>query len=191
LADVTDSVRERVRTLINQRETPNNFPMLFEGDSEVKTQITQIDESTNIERLRSLGALNDDEHAVLAELEREIAGLKLLDVPKQIERRRREITDLQNLILAVQRTSQELGDASLTEANELINNVRLCREELGRSGVDQFKSEQFSAVGSQAWRNFIIACKSPRGCGGQARYGLSKRRGPLSFVPADPAQRCN
>jgi len=159
LADVTDLVRERVHTLINQRKTPNSFPMLFEGDSEVKTQLTHIDENTSIERLRSLGALNDDERAVLTELERQIAGLRLLDVPKQIERRGREITDLRNLIIAVQRTNQLLGDTSLTEANELINNVRLCREELGRSGVDQFKSEQLSAVGSQAWRNFIIAAK--------------------------------
>ncbi len=88
LADLTDLVRERVRILIERHEEPHNFQAFFEGESQVKNQVANLDAQTNLGALGKLGKLTLEEQATSAALEREIAELKLLDISKQVEKRR-------------------------------------------------------------------------------------------------------
>jgi hypothetical protein len=159
LADLTDLVRERVRILTERHEEPHNFQAFFDGDSQVKNQVANLDAQTNLDALGKLGKLTPEEKTTSAALEREIAELKLLNISKQIEKRRREITDIGNLIQAMQRAQTELGESAEAEVTNLINKVRTCREAVERSGVNQFEFEPFSQIGTDAWRQFVISAK--------------------------------
>jgi recombinational DNA repair ATPase RecF len=159
VADLTDLVRERVRILIERNEEPHNFHAFFEGESQVKNQVANLDAQTNLDALSKLGKLTPEEKTTSVALEREIAELKLLNVNKQIEKRRQEIRDLDNLIQAIQKAQIDLGGAVEAEITDLINKTRTCRETVENSGVNQFKFEPFSQIGTDAWRRFVISAR--------------------------------
>jgi len=160
LADLTDLVRERVRILIERHEEPHNFQAFFEGESQVKNQVANLDAQTNLGALGKLGKLTLEEQATSAALEREIAELKLLDISKQVEKRRQEIRDIANLIQAIQKAQTELGESVVAEVADLINKRRACREAVERSGVNQFEFGPFSQIGTDAWRQFLISARA-------------------------------
>jgi DNA repair exonuclease SbcCD ATPase subunit len=160
LAEVTDEVRARIRVLIDQREVPHNFQAYFEGDSTVKNLIATLDARTELDPLRKLAELSSKEMETIDSLEKEIAGLRLLNVPKQIEKRRREIRDLNNLVRAIEQAQADLGDSVVIEINALIDEVRGRREEAESSGVSQFQFESFTQIGSSSWRQFLSSAKA-------------------------------
>ncbi len=159
LAEATDIVREKIRIMIERCEESHNFQAFFAGDSQAKNQLANLDAQTNLDALEGLARLTLEEKATSAALEREIAGLKLLDVSKQVEKRRQEIRDLGNLILALQRAQGELGEPTGAEVSNLISKQHSCREDVERSGVNQFEFQPFSQIGTDAWRQFVTAAK--------------------------------
>jgi recombinational DNA repair ATPase RecF len=182
LAELTDLVRENVRILIEKCEESHNFQAFFDGDSQVKNQLANLDAQTNVVALEKLAQLTPEEKTTSAALEREIAELKLLNITKQVEKRRQEIRDLGNLIQALQRAQVELGEPVVAEVTDLINKLRGCREAAERSGVNQFEFEPFSKIGTDAWRQFVTAAK--------ALADSEGNRGAAYPRPGDPCLLC-
>jgi len=160
LADLTDLVRDRVRILIERHEEPNSFQAFFDGESQVKNQVANLDAYANLDALGKIAKLTPEEKTAAAALEKETAELKLLDVSKQAEKRRQEIRDIRNLILAMQTAQTELGESVAAEVADLINKRRICREAVERSGAKQFEFEPFSQIGTDTWRQFLISAKA-------------------------------
>jgi energy-coupling factor transporter ATP-binding protein EcfA2 len=160
LAEITDLVRGRVRRIIEHREVLPDFVSLFEGSSEVTEHISTLSARTNVAALETLATLTEEQQASVGILEREIAQIKLQDVPKQIEKRRREIGDLSNLIDSILRAHSALGDEALFEATKLIEEAQLRSAELVVSGTDEFRSDAFRGIGTEAWSEFVNAAKA-------------------------------
>jgi ABC-type Mn2+/Zn2+ transport system ATPase subunit len=159
LAEGTDLVRENIRILIEKCEESHNFQAFFDGDSQAKNHLANLDAQTDLDALEKLAQLTPEEKTTCAALEREIAELKLLNISKQVEKRRQEIRDLGNLIQALQRAQAELGESVVAEVFDLINKLRSCREAMERSGINQFEFQPFSQIGTDAWRQFVTAAK--------------------------------
>jgi recombinational DNA repair ATPase RecF len=160
LADATDLVRDQVRISIDRFEQPHNFQAFFDGESQIKTRVASLIAQTDLNALGKLAQLTADDKTTIDTLEREIAELKLLNVSKQVEKRRQEIRDIDGLIQAIQKAQIELGEMVADEVTALIDKMRGCREDVERSGVNQFEFEPFSQIGSQVWRQFVTAAKA-------------------------------
>jgi hypothetical protein len=160
LADVTDEVRERIRAMIAKRDAPHSFLFLFEGESKVKGQVAELLALSHLEQLRKLAELSVEEEKEIGHLEKSIAELRLLNIPKQIEKRSREIRDLESLIEAISRAQASLGDTAETATTTLINEIRDRRAKAESLGVDQFRFQAFTQVGSTIWREFLTAAKA-------------------------------
>ena len=160
LAEATDLVRGRVRKLIEHREFGPDFASLFEGNSEVTRHITNLNARTDLPVLESLATLTEVQQARVRTLEREIAQIKLQDVPKQIEKRQHEIRDLANLINSILRSQAVLGDEGLLESTKLIEEVQRRSGEFATSGTDEFRSDNLRGVGTEAWSEFVSAAKA-------------------------------
>jgi hypothetical protein len=182
LADLTDQVRDQIRALIEARDTEHNFHLFFEGESAVKNLITKLDVQTDVEQLARLSELTAEDKATIDNLERHVAELKLLNVAKQIEKRRQEIRDLDNLINAIQKAQTALGDSAVAETSALTSEVRARREEAESSGVNQFRFERFTQVGSEVWREFVASAK--------ALANAEGRRGEPYPAPGDHCLLC-
>jgi recombinational DNA repair ATPase RecF len=160
LAEVTDQVRRRIRVLINEKERPHNLEVSFEGSSDIKTVVANLDLQTNFDGLEELSKLSPTEEVDATVLETEIAKLKLMDVPKHIEKRQREIGDIQNLLSLVERAREALGERAESTLNQIIDSVRLSRTELAESGASQFLFDPFTQIGSPVWLGFLFAAKA-------------------------------
>jgi len=159
LAEVTDEVRERLRTLIDSRDLDHNFGPLFEGESIVNRQIGSLGAEIDLASLQKMGDLTAEERSLIEKLETEIVELKSQDIAKLLEKCRREISDLNNLVHAISRAESALDQLAVVEVTRLLTEVRSRQEELERSGVDQFRFDAFTQVGSDAWREFVVAAK--------------------------------
>lgn len=160
LADVTDGVRERIRQRISECEKPHTFLACFEGNSETKTFVASLDSHTKLEALERLAGLSNEETAKAADLEREIAELKLLDVAKQIEKRTQEINDIDNLLTSLAKVTQSLNEAVEGDIRRLIEKVTMQRREVSESGIHQFRHDSLTQIGSETWLQFLHAAKS-------------------------------
>ena len=101
---MTDQVRAKVRRLIEEKEVAPLFVMLFQGTSEVSNLLTNLGVHTDLDALEQLSKLTVDEEKDAERLDQEIAELKLTHIPKEIEKRRREIRDIEGLIESLQKS---------------------------------------------------------------------------------------
>jgi hypothetical protein len=159
LAEVTDLVRERIRTAIDEYDKAQDFHLLFDGESQVRQIVLSLGPMTNLQSLESLAKLSEDEKSLLVGLERKIAELRLLDIPKQIAKRRQEIDDIENLKKALIASRSALSDSAKAEIATLIERVNRAGVEVEKSGVNQFTSDAFIHVGTTEWIEFLASAK--------------------------------
>lgn len=182
LADATDKVRTLTKALADEREKPHNLLPYFEGDSEVRDIVSNLGPGTDLSKLQSLSALSETEEQNLADLEKEIARLRLLDVPKQIARRRQELNDLESLIKSIKLAHGALDDPVVSQAEALVTVLHTRRDDVERLGVSQFASEQFTKIGSPEWLQFLNSA--------QTLAESEKAGGPAYPTPGDLCLFC-
>jgi hypothetical protein len=160
LADATDQIRNRLRQVAERYDSENNFQHFFDGVSEVSKHIVNLGANTDLRILKNLAVLSAEEEARISDLEREIAGLKLLNVKTQTDKLRQEKNDLTNFIDSIERAQEALSDTATEEVRALVNEVGTQTIEVERSGANQFTFEHFTQIGSAAWLEFLTVAKA-------------------------------
>jgi energy-coupling factor transporter ATP-binding protein EcfA2 len=160
LAEATDSVRERLRRLIELKSAAHNFGPFFPGDSFVSREITSLNATSNIAGLEKAAAVSAEDEKLMVELEQRIALLKSRNVPQRISTLRLEVKDLQRLLTQVDATAAAIGTEAEGEVRSLVEDLAARRQEAERVGSDQFKFAQFTQVGTDVWREFVGSAKA-------------------------------
>jgi ABC-type oligopeptide transport system ATPase subunit len=160
LAEVTDVVRERLRKLAETKATPHQFSRSFSGESAVSKFIAGLSGSTDPAALTKLASLFETEETRAKELDHEIAKLKSQDVSKRIAILKQEGRDLEHLLDQMMATRTGVSNEAEVEVRHLLDLLKQAQEEVESSGAGQFKSERFTQVGTDAWRNFVQAARS-------------------------------
>lgn len=156
----TDKVRAIANARIAAAKEPHTFSRLFaDAETTVAAEIAGLGASSNLSRISALAEVSQDDVARIAVLEREIAQLKLLDVPKAVQAVQAQLSSMRTLRSTLNRVSTELGDARIDELNELLKERTHRREQAVRAGVDQFSIEGLREIGSPAWNEFLHAAK--------------------------------
>lgn len=157
----TDPIRSALKQQIDALEnSPNNFLPFFDSESVVSRAMNSLCADTNIEGLRTLAQLSDDETTAIKKLDQEIAGLKITDSKTRLSKLRRESNDLQDLIAAVDRADASLGAEKERQVATLISNLQARLRESTESSTEHLKSDFFTHVGSAIWREFLRAAKA-------------------------------
>jgi len=81
-------------------------------------------------------------------------------VPKQIATLRQEIKDLASLLTNLDATSAAIAPEVNAEVAELISGLVARRDEAAQVSADQFKSVQFTQIGTDVWRDFVVSAKA-------------------------------
>ena len=161
LVEQTDRVRALLKGRIEHLESdPNNLPALFEGSSSIADKMNDLGADTNIEELRALAQLTEEEIRSIAKLEGQIANLRASNFTTRIAKLEQEIGDLQNLAAAMEKAAALTGEAAEAEVKNLVNEVQLRLGESAEAGIDRLKSDFFRQVGSASWREFVTAAKT-------------------------------
>lgn len=159
LSSVTDKVRELLRSQIEEIEKPAEFEKYFAGDSEVRTLIENLDADTNLEVLRKLALLSDDDQRRLDELKVAIGNIGLKKYQNDLKRKEQNLENIRTLYTWLQRADELLGNEAIAELEKSINtflNVEMRAKELS---VEKFQNDQFSEIGSDIWQEFVQVAK--------------------------------
>ena len=159
LAEVTDTVRERLRKLIEMRSAAHSFGAFFSGDSVANREIASLSANTEITRLREVAVLSAEEERRIVDLEQQIAALKTRNIPRRIATLKQEIKDLEKLIEQVGDAGIALGTTAQAGVEALIAELEARRKDAERVGADQFRFGQFTQVGTAVWREFVGAAR--------------------------------
>ncbi len=160
LAEVTDKVRKRLRATIDEYRQPHQFQSLFSGSSWVTEFIDIIGPETHLDVVDQVATLSMKEDVHLAQLETEIAQLRVKDVETEITTIDQKESDLENL----NKNLDNITSALLDENYKAITDSVIAYESLGTRAknisVQKFRAEGFTQIGSEEWQNFILAAKT-------------------------------
>ncbi len=161
LADVTDKVRDRLNVRIENYMQPHNFGFMFQGNSAVTELITNLGHETNLEKLRQMATLTQEQKNRIGNLDNiEIPKLKTLDIPSQVAKLTNTTGYLKDLTKCLSEVEGKLSDDVISDIGKSVR-IYLERESAAqRVSIDQFKSEHFTQTGSDVWRSFIVAAKA-------------------------------
>jgi energy-coupling factor transporter ATP-binding protein EcfA2 len=155
LVDVTDEVRKKLTQLIECKQIANIYEPLFWGETEVSKEIKNLSSETDESVIRRLGNITDEEIERIQALDRQIAELKIIDFPKEIETVNQTIEDLKTLATTLETLYQTLGDAEVTAIKGSVSRWQEQSTLAAQLSVDTFKVEGLSRVGSPIWYEFM------------------------------------
>ena len=160
LADVTDDVRRRLRMQIADRSKPHDFGALFQGVSEMSKSIASLGTNADLQALRCQAVVDPADQERLAALDRDIAKLKSQDVAQQVAGLRQAAADLGGLAERLRGIERALSEYVLDAIKAAIKDYQALRIQAAATGVEQFKSQRFTQVGSRIWHEFLQAAKA-------------------------------
>jgi energy-coupling factor transporter ATP-binding protein EcfA2 len=160
LASVTDDVRSRLKKLLDARSVPHTLSPLFLGESAVAAQIQMLGAGSDVKVLQKLATLTEKDHARIPELETEIARLKLDDIPKRRAELRQNATDLRRLSSSLVSSEQVVGPSAASAVEHLLRDLQTARRDAEQSGAERFRVDSFRQVGTEVWREFLMAARS-------------------------------
>lgn len=161
LAEVTDTVRERLLGVVRKYSEKKDFTPLFQGgESPIKDMVSWLNANTDLEALKKESELTEADQARMKELDKKIAGLKTKNVPKQITDLQTTRNDLNELSEKLNSLSTDLSDAVAGNINEGIKKFNTADSLAKKIGVDEFKTEFFAQTGTQTWYDFVQAAKA-------------------------------
>jgi recombinational DNA repair ATPase RecF len=178
LAEVTDLVRDRIRMKIDERERVQDFASFFAGDSAVKSMLTDLNSQTDVAKLEVLSTFDAADMEREKRTKQQIGDLQSLDVPKRIAMLNQESADLERLVVAIADANRYFGASSEDTARGLIAEAVERRKELAEAGVEQFKFERFTKIGTGIWQAFVVAAKALGEAESQAKSTYPKTGDP-------------
>ncbi|MCF8146053.1 MAG: AAA family ATPase [Deltaproteobacteria bacterium] len=161
LAEVTDTVRERLAALVDAQSKAQDFTPLFQGgNSPIKEMVTGLNARTDLNALQEASKLTDVDKTKMAELDKKIAELKTKNIPKQIAALEKTKSDLDGLRDKIINHSEKLSDEVVKSVSNSIDEFKKADSFSKKIGIDQFKTEFFTHTGTQTWYDFVKAAKS-------------------------------
>ena len=160
LVEITDNVRKHLNSVIKEYKKDHDFGFLFQGESAITKLIVDLGPETDLTELNNLATLRQEEKKQIEELDLKIAELKTQDIPKQINELRELICFLEQLNDSLFETKKNLNDDTIKDIVQNVNLYNDRESEAQLKGVNQFRSEHFTQIGSDTWHRFILAAKA-------------------------------
>jgi hypothetical protein len=157
LSEVTDQVRSNLEErCLNKNCESKLFEALFQGDSSIKAMISNLGVTTDIQSLRNMAQISEQERKKADELELKIAELRNEKVKEQIQDIEQEIIDLEQLIKSLKLITDTLSDGA-SQVENLISDWQSSCQLVDSAGSEGLESSHFAQIGTGAWRSFIVS----------------------------------
>lgn len=157
LSEATDDVRRRLRLLIDERRQHRDFSLMFQGESEIKKEVSSLSARTDIKKLRKYATLSDKEKARAEWLDEELSRLRIRDTDKASREARQSLADAkklsENCTSVAGSLSKQAEEAVSVSNREHQKTLRAAAQ----IGIEQFDHEMLTKVGSEEWQAFIEA----------------------------------
>ena len=160
LAELTDEVRARLKNLLDLRDRPHNLGVLFPGESAVASEIQGLSVASDFKTFEQLALLTEVDLERVEELEIEITRLRSADITSRAAELRKGAADLRRFSSSLAECEVLCGAAGESVVGTLLSDLESATLDAERSGAERFRMDSFKQVGTEVWREFIVAAKS-------------------------------
>ncbi len=167
-ADYTNAiirVEQKLNTEIQTKQsgnTANDLSALFDGNSEIKTIVQNLNAETKIEDLIKYTPFSDEDKIQKEAIQKQYDELFLASKGKD-----KEIKSLENirgLLAQNKQTTEKLNQFFTTEVIGKVKTAILdciSKEATAKAeGIENFKTEKIQGVGTEEWKNFIVSAEA-------------------------------
>ncbi len=146
----------------NSGNTADDLSALFDGESEIKTIVQNLNAQTKIEDLKIYTPFSDDDKAEKEKIQKQYDELLLASKGKEKELKNLEAIKRQ---LGENKTSIDnfnkyfAGDY-LTKIREAIADCITKQATAKAEGIENFKTDKIEGIGTEEWKNFIVAAEA-------------------------------
>ena len=162
-ADLIESfkkVEDKLTADITVKSTPKDYPSLFDGESDIKSSLNTLSAKTNIADLKKLIPITEEEKTKRSSLEEQKVQLQALKKDKEIADLNVYKTLLTTLKTSITGNNKFFTSASLAEIKTAISDSISKDETAKTEGIEKFKTDKISNVGSKEWKEFIEAAQA-------------------------------
>lgn len=148
-------------TTKNSGNTADDLSALFDGDSEIKTIVQSLNAQTNINDLKKHTPFSDKDQVEKEKIQKQYDELLLASkgkekVLKRFEAIKKQLSENKASIDNLNKYFEEDYLTKIKGAiTDCINKTATARAE----GIENFKTDKIEGVGTEEWKNFIIAAK--------------------------------
>lgn len=155
-----EAVKTKLYAEIKANRPLNEFEKFFVNDNIIKNAITNLSANSNIEELKSLGTYTEEEDTKLAGLIAKREELKARDIPKKIAELQKLLSQLVEFKSGLQSILDYLKTADIDHYKSLISSYNKFQELAKQEGVKSLEDYNIEGLGSNEWKEFIIASKN-------------------------------
>lgn len=160
LAQETDVVRKLLRNKIEELQKPHDFNNYFLGEESLVSElIKNLNENTDLKEINKLATISEEEEKKAGEWEKRLNQLRTLNIDEKVKSYNSKISDLKELKDKLKALGEQLRDEFFDDLSDAVTSFAEASELAKKIGVDQFKCDYFTQVGSDEWYQFIKAAK--------------------------------
>ena len=163
-ADFTEAIKRveiKLNSEIASKQTPNDFDVWFDGESEIKTLVQGLTAQTNIADLNKHTPFSEKDKTDKATIEKKYDELALTSKNKEkeilkLEGIKRNVSDNKKTIEAI---NTYFVAAYLTSIQTSITDCLEKEATAKAEGIENFKTDKIQNIGTAEWKNFIVAAE--------------------------------
>lgn len=155
-----EELKSRINTEINSLKKPNPFLIHFQNDNDLKKAVESFNSQTDIEKLKAYATFSEEDAEKLEGIKKKISELKALNIQEKIsafEKLQRELTDF---VQKQQNILNFLTQEKIDYYYGLLDKFYKTQTLVNAEGIASLEKYNIDLVGSQPWRDFVIAAKN-------------------------------
>lgn len=164
-ANAVIRVEEKLKSDISTKNlgnTVDSLSVLFEGESEIKTIVQNLNAQTNIDDLKKHTPFSDEDKTEKKKIQKQYDELLLASKGKEkelknLEAIKKQLGENKTLIETLNKYFE--GDY-LTKIKDAISDCITKTASAKAEGIESFKTDKIEAVGTKEWKNFIVAAEA-------------------------------
>lgn len=154
-----EELKSRIIKEISNAKKDNSFLIHFQNDNEIKLLIESLGAQTDIEKLKKAGEFSEQDAEKIEELNKKINSLKSLNIQEQISAFEKLHRELLDFIKRQQVILNSLTKEKIDYALSLIDSFHKTQTLVNAEGIKSLEKYSIESVGSQPWRDFIVAAQ--------------------------------
>lgn len=164
-ANAVNRVEQKLNSDIQTKQsgnTANDLSALFDGETDIKTIVQNLNAQTNIDDLKKYTPFSDDDKAEKEKNQKQYDELLLASKGKEKELKNLEaikklLGENKTLIETLNKYFEEDYIAIIKDAvTDYTTKIAIAKAE----GIENFKTDKIEGIGTEEWKNFIAAAEA-------------------------------
>ena len=160
LLSACGEIQRKLEDERNAKKIDNPTLKYFTNEGKALEQMSALSAETNIDSLKEMFAVTEDEKDQFAHIKTEKAGLIALDINRQILVINQVLDALSKAISKMDLFKQAISAENIDIYNEQISFFKKCIILQKTDGLSLLETEEIESLGSPEWKQFISAAKN-------------------------------